>query len=72
MTMKLSRALELLSDGKWHAIAEIINESGTDRKEWKRIMDFLREYNFIVVDEERKCVKLKREAEKLLTSSTSS
>jgi DNA-binding IclR family transcriptional regulator len=70
--MKLSRTLELLGDGKWHTMSEIMKRSETDRREWKQVMDFLREYNFIVVDEEKRRVRLKEEAERLLTRTASS
>lgn len=71
-TTKLATILDILSDGKWHTIAEIERESKMKKEELKRIADFLEDYNFIVADENKRKIKLQEIAQKLLTETASS
>ncbi len=70
--------LDLLEDGKWHNLSEILEESQLPSSKMKTIVGFLSEYELINVDKESKKVRLTpqmfdflkniREAEKGLKS----
>jgi len=54
----ISRILELLEDGKWHDLEEIVEKSRIYEFKLEMIKNFLTEYKFIMLDEERRKVKL--------------
>jgi len=67
MTSKIVGVLEILNDGKWHAVEEIQQKTGLSESQSRYITEFLKEYEFVIFDEEKKKVKLNREAKKFLT-----
>jgi len=48
----IEEILELLKDGKWHDLKEIIEEIQLTRSGAETITNFLAEYNFIQLDKE--------------------
>ena len=48
----IEEILELLKDGKWHDLNEIIKETRLTRSRLEKITNFLAEYNFIQLDKE--------------------
>ena len=64
---KIADILEVLGDGKWHVLEELQQKIEVDRETIQQITNFLREYDFIVLDEEKKKTKLNRTAQKFLT-----
>ena len=58
--------LELLNDGKWHMIEELLLEAGLNEQKLKKTIGFLGEYGFIKVDEENKKVKVNGDFQRLL------
>lgn len=50
--------LNLLEDGKWHDISEVIDNSSLHDRRVEIFMDFLGEYDFIELDRKRQKVKL--------------
>lgn len=58
--------LELLSDGKWHGIEDLLSGAGLSEQKLQEITGFLGEYGFIEVDEENKKVKVNRDFRKLI------
>jgi len=58
--------LELLSDGKWHGIEDLLSGAGLSEQKFQEITGFLGKYGFIKVDEENKKVKVNRDFRKLL------
>lgn len=54
----VSRILELLEDGKWHDLEEIVEKSRVHEFKLEMIKSFLTEYKFIMLDEEHQKVKL--------------
>lgn len=69
MVSKILNVLEILSDGKWHTLREIQQKIKTNEDQTRRITEFLKEYEFIILDEEEKKVRLDEEAKRFLTSS---
>jgi len=54
----ISRIFELLEDGKWHDLKEIVEKSRVHEFKLEIIQNFLTEYKFIMLDEERQKMKL--------------
>jgi len=62
--------LEVLRDGNWHPIKEIQREACIDKKRLNYVIAFFREYDFLVVNEEKKEIKLKDAFLKFLTQAS--
>jgi hypothetical protein len=58
--------LELLSDGKWHGIEEMLLNAGLSELEFLEVTDFLGKYGFVKVDEENRKLKVNRDFQRLL------
>lgn len=63
---KMVDILEALSDGKWHTLGEVQKKTEVDLETILQIMGFLKEYDFVVLDEEKKKLKLNKTAQKFL------
>jgi DNA-binding IclR family transcriptional regulator len=70
MTSKIASILEILSDGRWHALGEIRRMAKIDEAQLQPIMDFLKEYTFIMWDEAGKRVRLNKLAQEFLTQTS--
>jgi predicted transcriptional regulator len=64
---KIAEILELLSDGKWRMLEEIQQKTKVDREQIQQIIEFLKEYDFVVLDETEKKIRLNKLAQKFLT-----
>jgi len=62
----------MLNDGKWHMLEEIQQKTKMDKNQIQPIIEFLEEYNFIVMDEAKKKIKLDKTVQKFLTHTTTS
>jgi hypothetical protein len=71
MAGTISRIFELLGDGEWHDIAELQREMKIDKQLIERITLFLKDYQFLVVDESKMKAKLDEIAMEFLQASTS-
>jgi hypothetical protein len=69
---KITEILNLLSDGEWHGLGEIEDKMKLKEKELQQIMDFLREYDFIVLEETKEAIRIDEKAQKFLTQKPSS
>ncbi|MBS7616103.1 hypothetical protein KEJ45_02745 [Candidatus Bathyarchaeota archaeon] len=58
--------LETLSDGKWHTQAEIQQETRLKNVDVEKIIKFLKDYNFIMVEEKENKIKLNGSFRKLM------
>ena len=67
---KIASILEILGDGKWHRVSEIQQKIKTNRSDTKRITEFLSEYEFIIVDQTQKKIRLNDAAKFLSQAST--
>ena len=67
---KIAEILELLSDGKWRMLEEIQQKTKVEREQIQQIIEFLKEYDFVVLDETEKKIRLNKLAQKFLTQTT--
>ncbi len=58
--------LEILGDGEWHGLAELQQQAGLVKHKMQGIAAFLYRFDFAVVDEANKRVKLNRDFRKFL------
>ena len=66
MVSKVMTILELLSDGKWHGIEDLLMKTGLNERKFQEITMFLSNYDFVKFDEEKRRVKINRDFRKLL------
>jgi len=71
-TSKIAKILEMLKDEQWHMLKEIQQKMKLSEKQVQQIIKFLKEYNFIMVDEESKEIKLEETVRRFLTQNTTS
>jgi len=64
--------LELLNDGKWHGVEEIRWKMQLKEHEVHKIVTFLEEYNFILLEKTRGAIKIEETARRFLIQSASS
>jgi hypothetical protein len=70
LASKLSRILEILGDGKWHETEQLKQLMGLGDCEILEITDFLGEYDFAQVDDDKKRVRIAKDFKKILTLAT--
>jgi len=58
--------LELLSDGKWHGVEEMLLNTGLSELEILEVTDFLGKYGFVKVDEKNRKLRVNRDFQRLL------
>ena len=58
--------LELLSDGQWHKLEELLLKTDLNEQKFEKVTGFLSDYNFVKVDNKNKRVKIDRDFRKLL------
>ena len=71
-TSKIVKILEMLSDEQWHTLKEIQQKMKLNENQMQQIIGFLKEYNFIIIDEKDKEIKLEETARRFLTQKTTS
>jgi hypothetical protein len=71
-TSKIAKALEHLKDGQWHAIEEIREKMKLNENQVQQIITFLSEYNFVIINQAEKKVKLEETIRRFLTHTTTS
>jgi predicted transcriptional regulator len=62
--------LELLSDGNWHGIDELLVKVKLNEQKLREVTEFLDKYGFIEFDHENRKVKINRDFRKLLVQKT--
>ena len=68
---KITMALEILGDGKWHGIEELLLSLKLSEDKFRELTSFLNAYSFVKVDEKHGRVKISSEFKKLLTQTVS-
>jgi DNA-binding IclR family transcriptional regulator len=63
---KIAMVLEVLGDGKWHGITELLMTLELNEQKFREIAAFLNKYDFVKVDEKNRRVKINRDFQKLL------
>jgi predicted transcriptional regulator len=62
--------LELLSDGNWHGIDDLLVKVKLNEQKFREVTEFLDKYGFIEFDHENRKVKINRDFRKLLVQKT--
>ena len=62
--------LELLSDGKWHEIDELLVRVKLTEQKFHDVTEFLDKYGFVEFDHENRKVKINKDFRKLLLQKT--
>lgn len=68
----MAKILDILEDGEWHNLKEIQQKTILDRNKIQKIIGFLREYSFIIVNEAKEKIRSDEDFQELLTQTTSS
>ena len=55
---KMAKILEVLNDGRWHTLEEVQRKTGLDKRRMQRVTDFLKEFDFIATDADRREIML--------------
>ncbi|MDH5482389.1 MAG: hypothetical protein OEY22_05880 [Candidatus Bathyarchaeota archaeon] len=71
-TSKIARILELLSNEQWYTLKEIQHEIKLNENQILQIIRFLEEYNFIVVDEANKTIRIEGNVRRFLATNITS
>ena len=58
--------LELLEDGEWHKVDDLVLKTSIRREKLIVILRFLEKFEFLVVDNENNCVRLKEDIRNFL------
>jgi len=66
------KLLEALNDGEWHTLKEIQQKAKLNENQIQQLIDFLKEYNFITIDEAKKKIKLDETVQKFLAETSTS
>jgi DNA-binding IclR family transcriptional regulator len=67
---KITMVLEILGDGRWHRIEELMSSLKLSDDKFKELTSFLNVYSFVEVDEKNRRVKINSDFKKLLTQIT--
>ena len=68
----MARALEILIDGKWHALKEIKQKTKLNKNQIQQVIEFLERYGFISVDKMAGKIRLAKSVEKFLAENSTS
>jgi hypothetical protein len=63
-------ALEILGDGKWHRIEDLLLRLNLSEHKFRELTSFLNAYSFVKVDEKNGRVRIDSDFKKLLTQIT--
>lgn len=67
MAFKVAEVLEILSDGDWHTLEEVRRKMDLNRNQIQQIAGFLKEYEFVALDETQKRMRIEETVRKFLT-----
>jgi len=69
---KIAKILEILNDEQWHTLREIQQKMKLNKNQIEQIVRFLKEYNFIRLNEVNKEIKISETVRRFLTQNTTS
>jgi DNA-binding IclR family transcriptional regulator len=72
MVSKIVGVLEILNDGKWRTLEEIRGKMNLSRSQIHTIAGFLKEYQFVTMDETGKMMRIEETVRKFLTQEATS
>ena len=68
---KITMALEILGDGKWHGIDELSQSLNLSENKLRELTSFLNAYSFVKFDEKHGRLKINSDFRKLLVQTAS-
>jgi len=68
----MAEILEILDDGRWHLISDLQTGTNLNANQSKEIIEFLKAYEFVAVDQKKDRVKLKEAVRKFLAQEVTS
>ena len=68
----MTKILEILYDGKWHTLYEIQQKTKLDKNQIQQVIEFLKKYGFISVDEMARKAILDKTVQKFLAQKSNS
>jgi DNA-binding IclR family transcriptional regulator len=72
MPRRIAEILGILNDGQWHLLAEIKKRMKLTDDQVKQIADFLREYDFVEINDADKKIKIGEDVLKFLSQTATS
>jgi predicted transcriptional regulator len=69
---KIAEILEILIDEQWHTLKEIQQKMKINDAQVQQIVRFLKEYNFIIMDEANAAMKIEGTVQRFLAQKTTS
>jgi len=70
--MKIAEVLEMLEDGRWHTLKEIREKIKLSENKIQQIVEFLKGYGFVLMDEEKGWIKLDETVKEFLRQTATS
>ena len=70
--MRIAEILEILNDGQWHLLTEVKKKMKLTDDQVKQIADFLREYDFVEINDADKKIKIGEDVLKFLSQTATS
>ena len=70
--MKIAEVLEMLEDGRWHTLKEIREKIKLSENKIQQIVEFLKGYGFVLMNEEKGWVKLDETVKEFLRQTATS
>jgi len=67
---KIAMVLEILGDGRWHQIEELMLSLKLSDDKFKELTSFLTAYSFANIDEKKRRVKINSDFKRLVTQIT--
>jgi DNA-binding IclR family transcriptional regulator len=64
---RIADMLEILADGQWHLSAEIKRKMKLTNAQVKKVVDFLKEYDFVTVDDAERKIRINEEVRDFLS-----
>jgi predicted transcriptional regulator len=68
----MAEILKMLNDGRWHLINDIEAGANLNASQSKEIIEFLKKYEFVAVDQKKNRVRLKEAVREFLTQEATS
>ena len=69
---RIAEILGILNDGQWHLLAEVKKKMNLTDDQVKQIADFLREYDFVEINDADKKIKIGEDVLKFLSQTATS
>ena len=70
--MKIAEVLEMLEDGRWHTLKEIREKIKLSENKIQQIVEFLKGYGFVLMDEKKGWIKLDETVREFLRQTATS